>query len=97
MITLTYHANLRIQTRFVGLLTAESVQAECNKRAAQIAHKQSEFEVLVVVRSFGRKVFCSDGSNGQFAVAAVDPRKNVIKTVMLRRTGQLERDPAVIR
>jgi len=93
-IKISFHSNTRINTRFAGLLTEDEVTRAISSKADRISPNYPEAKV--VVKSFGRKVFANDGSNGQHAVACVDTRTGTVKTVMLRRTGQLDRDSDAI-
>lgn len=90
-IRLSIHASDQIVSR--GVTTAAEVLAAVSARQGVIA-RQPVDEVKVIVKTFSAKVTCADGSNGECVVACVDARSGVIKTVMLKRRSQVQRQIA---
>lgn len=89
MIRLSRHAKEQCETRGFDPNEVESI---CAGREAQIKkHSNRTNEVRVVVKRYAAQQVCSDGSNGDIAVACVDTRNGVVKTVMLQRRTQAQR------
>lgn len=70
-----------------GIMTVTDVVGAVDAQATVI-RQLNQAEVHVVVRRLDVIVQCTDGSNGNLIVAAVDTATMKVKTVMLRQTGQ---------
>lgn len=91
----TKHAGDQIQTRFIQIdPNIESMVARVVERKISKMSKVSVGEELLVsVAKSQVKIVLSDGSNGEYVLAAVKVLSNctLVKTVFLRRAEQVAR------
>ena len=88
IIRLSAHAESQIIGR--QICTLDEVLSAVNRQADKIENK-SAWQVKVIVKILPVRVALPDGSNGDLVIAAVDPQRQVVKTVMLERRSQVNR------
>ena len=87
-IILTNHAIEQINSR--NICTPDEVLLAVNRHSKEI-EKSKAWQVKVIVKSLPRFIYLPDGSNGDIVIAAIDPGRLTIKTVMLERRSQINR------